>query len=220
MTLGIRLTRWLFANAFLAGIAFICAGTVSLPIMWAYLAFFAGIGLVTLLVSSPDLAAERSQPAAGGIDPGIRPLASALLVTTVAIGALDVGRLHHSTVIHQGVRLTALGVLVVGGGLQIWAMAANPFFSTALRVQSERGHRLVTHGPYRFIRHPGYLAMLLFVPGSAVALGSTLALIPASIYGAVILFRVSREDRFLIYNLAGYTDYICSVRYRLVPGLW
>jgi hypothetical protein len=80
--------------------------------------------------------------------------------------------------------------------------------------------RLVTDGPYRFVRHPGYLAMLFIVPFTALTLGSTIALIPASIYGAIILVRTTREDRFLICNLTGYAHYAEKVRYRLIPHFW
>jgi protein-S-isoprenylcysteine O-methyltransferase Ste14 len=219
MTLGTRLTRWLLANAFLSGLAFLCAGTSKLSMMWAYLEVFAVMGLASALAISPELAAERSHPVTKGIDPGVPPLASVLFVATVAIGAFDGSRLHYSE-IPAILRFVALAVLILAGAFQVWVMAVNPFFSTALRLQNERGHRLINHGPYRFIRHPGYLAMLLFVLGTALALGSTLALVPASIYGAIILARIAREDRFLIRNLKGYDDYIRRVRFRLVPGLW
>ena len=116
--------------------------------------------------------------------------------------------------------MAAFAVFIAANALQIWAMAVNAFFSTALRLQAERGHQLVRHGPYRYVRHPGYLAMLLIVPSTAFALGSKLALLPAAMYGALILFRAAREDRFLLRNLPGYADYIEGAPYRLIPGVW
>ncbi len=103
--------------------------------------------------------------------------------------------------------------------LMVWARVTFGSRSFHFAANPTEGG-LVTNGPYRFIRHPGYLAMLLFVAGTALALGSTLALVPAFIYGAIILTRTAREDRFLIQNLAGYDNYLNKVRYRLVPGLW
>lgn len=220
MTLVVRLTRWLMASALLAGLAFLCAGNARLPMLRVYLVVFAAAGLVSFLTINPDLAQERSQPGTEGIDPAVRPVASALFVATIAVAVLDVGRFHWTTAVSKSAQMAALAVLILANALQIWAMAVNPFFSTALRLQVDRGHHLVAQGPYRFVRHPGYLAMLLIVPSTALALGSTLALIPASIYGAIILFRTAREDRFLISNLAGYADYAGRGRYRLIPGLW
>ena len=94
MTLRVCLFRWLLANAVLAGITFLCAGSVRLPTLRVYLVAFAAVGLVSTLTVKPDLAKERSQPAAEGIDPAIRHGASTLFMATVAFGALDVGRLN------------------------------------------------------------------------------------------------------------------------------
>ena len=116
--------------------------------------------------------------------------------------------------------MAAFGVFWAANALQIWAMVVNAFFSTALRLQVERGHQLVRNGPYRYVRHPGYLAMLLIVPSTAFALGSKLALLPAAIYEALILFRAGREDRYLLKNLPGYADYMQGAPYRLIPGIW
>ncbi len=220
MNLHVRLVRWILANALLAGIALTCAGSMRLPMLRVYLVAFAAVDLISLLVINPDLTQERSKPRAGGIAPAIRPVASVLFLTTVAFAAIDTGRLHCAYPFSKPAQIGAFVVLIAANVLQIWAMASNPFFSTALRLQTDRGHHLVSHGPYRFVRHPGYLAMLFMVPFTALALGSTLALIPASIYGAIILFRAAREDRFLIYNLAGYAHYAEKVRYRLIPGVW
>ena len=116
--------------------------------------------------------------------------------------------------------MVAFAVFIAANALQIWAMAVNLFFSTALRLQTERGHRLIRSGPYRYVRHPGYLAMLLVGFSTPFALCSKLALLPATIYGALILFRAAREDQFLLRNLPGYADYIEGAPYRLIPGVW
>jgi protein-S-isoprenylcysteine O-methyltransferase Ste14 len=98
-------------------------------------------------------------------------------------------------------------------------MVVNPFFSPDIRLQSERGHRLITCGPYRAIRHPGYLAMLVAVPASALAIGSWLAFVPAVAFCLVILKRISAEEEFLQQNLAGYGEYMGQVRDRLFPRM-
>jgi len=220
MSLGLRLIRWALADALLAGVAFLCAGRLNSPNLTLYLVAFALTDLVGTLVINPGLAKERSHPCSAGIDPVVRPLASLLFVATVALGALDVGRLHWTLPLPRGVQVEALVAFVASNALQIWAMAANAFFSTELRIQEEFGHRLIKNSPYRCVRHPGYLAMMLTVPATAIALGSKLALIPAAIYAALILFRVEREDRYLLRNLPGYADYRDRAHYRLIPGIW
>jgi len=96
----------------------------------------------------------------------------------------------------------------------------NRFFSPVVRVQTERGHRVIDRGPYGTIRHPGYLGMIVSVLCSGLALGSWLGFAFAVAYGALILRRVFFEDAFLQVNLAGYADYARRVPYRLIPGGW
>ncbi len=220
MTLRIRLVRWFLANALLAGISFLCAGGANQPALRLYLVTFGVMDFINILTINPALARERSEPGSEGADPAVRPVASALFVATVAFGALDVGRLHWTLPFSKAMQMAAFAAFVAANALQIWAMAANIYFSTALRLQAERGHRLVRSGPYRYVRHPGYLAMLLIAPSTAFAIGSKLALLPATMYGTLILFRAAREDQFLLTNLPGFADYIEGAPYRLIPGVW
>jgi protein-S-isoprenylcysteine O-methyltransferase Ste14 len=147
-------------------------------------------------------------------------LAAALsFLATLAFAAADIGRLHRFDSISVAVRGGGLLVFAAGNTLQLWAMVSNPFFSPEIRLQPERGHRLITSGPYRLLRHPGYLAMLISVPASAFAIGSSLGLVPAAIFCRVILKRVDAEEKFLKKNLAGYRDYMRQVPSRLVPRI-
>jgi protein-S-isoprenylcysteine O-methyltransferase Ste14 len=140
-----------------------------------------------------------------------------LFLVTVTTAALDIGRLHTSDTVPPSIRIAALVIFTLATLTQAWAMAVNPFFSPVVRIQSERGHHLVTRGPYRFVRHPGYLAMLIAMPASALAIGSWLALIPALAFTGVIVHRAIQEDHFLRAHLAGYAEYGDRVRYKLVP---
>jgi protein-S-isoprenylcysteine O-methyltransferase Ste14 len=220
MNLSVRIIRWGLANSLLAGIAFVCAGGLTQSVLPQYLFAYAILDLVSALAVRPALASERSRPPVAGIDPAVRPLASFLFLATVAFGALDVGRIHWALPFAKRMQVWALAVFVAGNALQIWAMAVNRFFSTELRIQAEAAHQVIKNGPYRCVRHPGYLAMLLIVPSTPFALGSSLALLPAAIYAAAILFRVEREDRFLFRSLPGYANYIQGTPYRLIPGIW
>jgi protein-S-isoprenylcysteine O-methyltransferase Ste14 len=99
-------------------------------------------------------------------------------------------------------------------------MAVNRFFSSVVRIQSDRGHQLVTGGPYGWIRHPGYLAALLQGISSGIALGSWVSMIPVVGMLPLLFVRTVREDRFLRGNLPGYLEYAQRVRYRMLPGIW
>jgi protein-S-isoprenylcysteine O-methyltransferase Ste14 len=127
--------------------------------------------------------------------------------------------MHRFNSVSGDIRVGSLLVFAAATTLQLWAMVVNPFFSPEIRLQSERGHQLITRGPYRFLRHPGYLAMLISVPASGLAIGSLMALAPAAAFCLVILKRVRAEEEFLQKNLAGYCEYMRRVRGRLFPWI-
>jgi protein-S-isoprenylcysteine O-methyltransferase Ste14 len=100
-------------------------------------------------------------------------------------------------------------------------MAVNPFFSSIARIQAERGHRLITAGPYRTIRHPGYAAAVLLILGTGLGLGSWIAAAFLIVVSAPLLLRrIVNEDRMLRAVLPGYADYAHIVRWRLLPKIW
>jgi protein-S-isoprenylcysteine O-methyltransferase Ste14 len=213
------LVRWAILTVSLTTLLFLAAGTTQVPALWTSLAAISALLLVTMLVVDPQLAEERAHPGTGAIDPGMRFAASCLFLLTLTTAAVDVGRLHASDNMPAGLRFVALILFTLSGSLQAWAMAVNPFFSPLVRLQKERGHHVIDRGPYRYLRHPGYLAMLISVPTTAVAIGSWLALIPATGFGVVIVRRANMEDDFLKKNLPGYTAYADQVPVGLFPHL-
>jgi protein-S-isoprenylcysteine O-methyltransferase Ste14 len=110
--------------------------------------------------------------------------------------------------------------LLPAAALTYRAMIANPFFSSHVRIQSERGHSVVADGPYRHVRHPGYAGAAVSNSLIPIALGSWLAVLPGVLAAALLVWRTAREDRFLTRELPGYAEYADRVRYRLVPGVW
>ena len=118
--------------------------------------------------------------------------------------------------------LNILGLILcgLGYGLAVWALAENRFFSSVVRIQTERGHVVCDSGPYRYIRHPGYAGNLLPLVGIVLALGSVWALIPAAVALVIVVIRTELEDRTLKAELPGYADYAQRVRYRLIPGIY
>ena len=177
-------------------------------------------GRLVMLAVHPDLAEGRVHAQKGALDSGARLASGFLFLVTVVAAALDVGRLHESDWVVAGARLAALLAFSAALAFQASAMIVDPFFSPVIRLQGERNHQLVTRGPYRLLRHPGYLGMVVAIPASALALGSWLALIPGLAFSVVIVRRTACEDRFLKMNLLGYTDYSRRVRFRLLPGIW
>ena len=106
-------------------------------------------------------------------------------------------------------------------GVITWSMAVNPHFEKTVRIQRDRNHRVIESGPYRIIRHPGYIATLLgLVLATPLLLGSWWAFIPAILAMLCLILRTGLEDRTLRKELAGYEAYTRKVHYRLLPGLW
>jgi protein-S-isoprenylcysteine O-methyltransferase Ste14 len=103
----------------------------------------------------------------------------------------------------------------------VWAYVGIVFFSPVVRIQAERGQRVISAGPYRIVRHPGYAGFLLWAVASGVALNSLLSIIPMVVIALPItVYQTMIEDRMLHAELAGYADYAAKVRYRLIPDMW
>jgi protein-S-isoprenylcysteine O-methyltransferase Ste14 len=211
------LLRWALITASLSGLLFLAAGTSHIASLRAYLALFSAWLLVTMLAVDPRLAGERAHPRKPGINDGLRFATGSLFLLTLTVAALSVGRLHPVFMVPTPIRDGALVVFAVSASLQAWAMIVNPFFSPVVRLQTECGHRLIESGPYKFMRHPGYFAMLISTPASAVAIGSWLALLPSIAFALVIAQRTRVEDNFLRCNLTGYAAYANNVPGRLLP---
>jgi protein-S-isoprenylcysteine O-methyltransferase Ste14 len=116
--------------------------------------------------------------------------------------------------------VTAWLLFFLGLGLFVRAMGENPFFEKTVRIQRERDHHVIETGPYRFVRHPGYVGLTLWIAAFPPLLGSSWAAVPAGVVVGLVVFRTFMEDRTLHVKLAGYAGYAERVRYRLVPGLW
>lgn len=211
------LLRWGLITASLSALLFFAAGTSRIASLRAYLALFSVWLLVTMLAVDPRLAQERSHPRSPGINDGLRFAAGFLFLLTLTVAAFFAGHSRLGINVPSPLRHAALVVFALSGSLQTWAMIANPFFSPVVRLQTEAAHRVISNGPYKFMRHPGYFAMCIAVPASALAIGSWVALAPAAGFVAVIYRRARVEDEFLRKNLPGYDEYARRVPTRLAP---
>ena len=196
---------------------FASAGTLAILGFWLYLAILAAIIVASLLALDPGLLRERMRP--GGQRP---PLALRLFTTVMflhwIVAGLDRGRFHWSDGVPSWIQALGLIALTAGYVLCFWAMAVN---RSPRSCASSPTADVVASGPYAYVRHPGYLASIVIMLASGLALGSWLAalLVIASSL-PFLLYRAISEDRVLQMELPGYADYARRVRWRLVPGIW
>jgi protein-S-isoprenylcysteine O-methyltransferase Ste14 len=208
-------------------VLFLAAGRLDWTWGWVLLGIVAGVlasqPLLMVLIN-PGLLMERGKGIAdkgvkkwdrwvAGLAGGVFPIASwvvaGLDVRLALIGPLPL-------VYHLG----GLLVTVLGYGLFLWALACNAFFAEGVRIQEERGHTVARGGPYRYVRHPGYVGAILSQVATPLLLGSLWALVPGIAAGAMYIVRTHLEDRTLRKELPGYEEYAQQTRYRLLPGIW
>lgn len=215
-----RLTRWGLATLLIAGLVFVLAGTWRDPWLWAYVGVWSASAAYGLLSLDEDLARERFRPPTAGADGIAVRILRGVALLHIIVGALDAGRWHLTTSVPASVRALAMIGLAAGVCTFYRAMHENQFFSAVVRVQEERGHRVIESGPYGIVRHPGYAGLILVPPFSGLALGSWLAVGVGLVMSALVVRRVLFEDSFLRKNLNGYGAYTQRVRHRLIPGVW
>ena len=207
---------------FMVAILLIAAGRVDWIMGWVYVGLLTLGSVVSALFTDPQLLREERDIGKKGTKNWDRLLVSIhglVSLATMIVAALDLryGWLPEVSLAWQIVALVAYSL---GWALHLWAMAVNRFFSKVIRIQTERGHTVVTEGPYRYVRHPGYAGAIPWNLGTAVALGSVWALIPGVLGALLLILRTALEDRTLQEELQGYKEYTQKVRYRLLPGVW
>ena len=209
----------------LAIVLFGGSGQIDWVAGWAFflliVLFIALDGLVLYRID-PSLLSERSGPQKGskGWDLPIASLISVWLpMALFLVAALD-RRYGWSPAFPLWLQIIGLAATAFGAAVVLWAMATNRYFSAVVRIQHDRGHRVVSTGPYRIVRHPAYATLVFYEAGAAVALGSAWALVPALLIVVLGVVRTALEDRTLQKELPGYAEYAAKVRYMLVPGVW
>jgi protein-S-isoprenylcysteine O-methyltransferase Ste14 len=209
-----------------AAILFLSSGRLDWWFGWAYLAIFVlGVGANSYVVlrTNPELIAERARQFTPETRRWDRILATLWGVMSAIVSLLVAGldkRFGWSPQIPLAVQLAAMLVHMFGSAFAGWALVSNAFFSGTVYIQTERGHAVVSTGPYRFVRHPGYAGWMVSNLAAVIMLGSMWALLPAVIAVLALLARTALEDRTLREELPGYEEYARRVRYRLLPGIW
>ena len=213
-----RFSRWLLINLFIASVLSALAGRYTDPWLWMYIGTVALVGLYPTVALSDDLARERFSPPEPGADKAPLAVIRLLALSHFIVSGLDLrwGISHVPDV----VRIVGLAGMALSVTLVFRAMMTNQYFSAVIRIQSDRGHRVIDRGVYGVVRHPGYAGMIPSMALSGLALGSWWGFAIGIGYSLLMLRRVLFEDAFLRSQLTGYQEYTTRVRYRLIPGVW
>lgn len=226
--IGARLVvRLVLLGLFGPALLFVSSGDLRWAEGWGYAVFavlYTVVGRLALFTKSPGLAAERAAGfSRADIEPWDRKIVPWIGLVLPILTMIAAGLDHQfGGAPHFPVWLVAVsaGPMAAGAVLGLWAALTNPFFSSVARIQTDRGQRVVSTGPYAFVRHPGYAGTIVFNILTPVFLGSSWAFIPAAALVALTVIRTRFEDRMLCERLDGYKEYAGRTRYRLLPGLW
>jgi protein-S-isoprenylcysteine O-methyltransferase Ste14 len=206
----------------MAVVLFLAAGRLDWTWAWVYM----GINLANVLVvgpitirTNPETVAEHGElkMTEKWDEVGSVSYLLAMYIALPLVAGLDV-RFGWAQDLNVAWHVAGAAVLAVGLGLSAWAMIRNAYMWSAVPIQ--RGQTVCSTGPYRFVRHPGYLGLILQALGVPILLGSFWALIPGITAAVCMIIGTSLEDRMLQAELPGYQDYLLKVRFRLVPGIW
>ena len=204
-----------------AAILLVSAGRFNLIYLWVYIVTSVLVILINSLIFPSELISERGRKKENvekwdTIITGIMILPGLIIYL---IAGLDI-RFGWSPGYPIWIHAAGLTAFIAGNAFVSWAMISNNYFSTSVRIQYDRGHTVSSGGPYQYIRHPGYVGMIVYLLATPILLGSLWALIPAVLTAVMFIVRTAFEDKTLKKKLKGYKNYSEKVKYRLMPGIW
>ena len=207
------------------GSLFLSAGTFKWTRGWICVALWVLVlplvGIVTQHYN-PQLMKERAnwrRQDTKRFDKIILALYLPFVLIQPAVGGMDAVRYHWSAMSFGWVYVGTI-VYFLAMALITWVVSTNPYAEASVRIQTDRGHTVVSTGPYRYIRHPMYVGLILMFVGTPLIWGSVWALAVAGVLAVLMIARTALEDRTLFNELAGYQEYAAHTRYRLIPGFW
>jgi len=193
---------------------------------WVMLAVFILSFVISRVLAArktPDILKERANynqhENTQTWDKWLSPLVAFGSVFILLAAGLD-ALYHWSAGFPLSIEMVGLALIIIGYLLASYAFIENAYFSGTVRIQGERGHKVISRGPYGWSRHPGFMGSLIASLGMPLLLDSAWAFIPVVVFGIFFIIRTRLEDRFLQLNLVGYREYAQKVRYRLLPGIW
>ena len=206
---------------------FVAAGRIDLPRAWAYaitILLLETVIFYVFLVRYPLLTEVVNARGEMKLEKGWDKLfallyaLSTLVLLPIAAG-LDVGRFNWS---HLGLWGLVVGLIFLAGAMlfSTWALIENKFFEMGVRVQKERGQKVIMTGPYAIVRHPGYAGMIFLYFSMPLIVGSVYSLFVSLFIALLLIIRTALEDATLQKELEGYVEYTKKTRYRLVPFIW
>jgi protein-S-isoprenylcysteine O-methyltransferase Ste14 len=209
---------------FQVSVLLLFAGKLFWAEAWAYMCVYFAMILLNIffiMPKSPGLVAERAgpKPNAKEWDKNMTGLISLAGLIMLIVAGID-ERHGLSPSMDPHVTMVAIILVIAGFGMFSWALKSNEYFSSLVRIQDDRGHKVVTGGPYKLIRHPGYFGVILYSLATPFLLGSLWALIPGTVLAFLLIVRAALEDLTLHEELDGYRDYAMQVKYRIAPGIW
>ena len=216
--------RGILSYGLIVALTFICAGRLNYWQGWIY----NGLNILFVLLTyyylsdNTGLIAERLKPGEG-----MKPwdkiffiISTLIYFIVIIFCALDVGRFGWVPELHLFWVIVGIGLYAVGQLIILWAKKKNKFFSSVVRIQKERGHKVCKEGPYAYVRHPGYVGGLIYTLATPLVLGSFWGLVINLVTILPLLVRTYLEDKTLQKELDGYLEYTKEVKYRLVPKIW
>jgi protein-S-isoprenylcysteine O-methyltransferase Ste14 len=209
----------------LGALLFASAGTLDWPAAWVFLITSAIIGPACglwLAKTDPALLAERMRPTFQADQPAAdkKFMLTFVLVTLIWLIAIGLDRRAQASDVPLVLQALGLVMYLLSTAFIMWVFRENSFAAPVVKVQAERHHRVISSGPYAFVRHPMYSGIMLFFVGVPLLLGSWWGVAIAPVFAVLFAIRARIEERALVEGLPDYADYAERVRYRLVPGVW
>jgi protein-S-isoprenylcysteine O-methyltransferase Ste14 len=216
-----RLVQVFALLIFTTAVLFLSANNIKWVWGWIYIIIYLVYIIINASILPKELIAERgkSKNNVKNWDKILNRINIIPGLGLIVIGGLD-QRFKWTPDLSIYVHFLGLVMYIAGSVLFSWSMMSNHFFSTLVRIQIDRDHKVATTGPYKIVRHPGYSGFILSSLGVPLILGSLWALIPALFTGILFVIRTVLEDRTLYLELDGYKEFTEKTRYRLIPGIW
>ncbi|MFC1726468.1 methyltransferase family protein [candidate division KSB1 bacterium] len=202
-------------------ILFISAGTLKWKWAWIFIITGVVILIINMIVIPSEVIEERGRKKEN-VKKWDKILTSINILPMIGLYVLSGLDYRYGLTgdLPSAIHIFGISLYFLSVMLFTWSMVSNRFFSTMVRIQTEREHSVETEGPYKYVRHPGYVGFILMTLATPVALGTLYSLIMSGITAIILIIRTSLEDKTLRNELTGYVEYTKNVKYRLIPYVW